>query len=244
MTAPTPAIADVEIVHQRTDPIRHRFRYRSRTWLIDVDDLPRLPAPLRPFARFRPADHFTAPPEPGDTLRSRLDEHLAARGVDPPDGRVLALTSPRVAGYVFNPLSLFWCHHADGTLAYVVAEVHNTYGGRHAYIVDVDDAGRAEVGKRFRVSPFHDVSGRYRLQVPEPGADGRIRVAIVLDRPDAGPFTATMTGRARPATPGRVVRTQLAAPLAPLVVAIRIRIQGIRLWLRRLPIIPAPKGQV
>lgn len=231
-----PAIVDARVVHRRTGPIAHGFAYRSRTWLIDIDDPPRLPAPLRPFARFRAADHFPEPLGAGETLRSRLERHLHGAGIVPVDGAVTALTSPRVAGYVFNPLSVFWCHRADGALAYVVAEVHNTYGGRHCYVLDVDPAGRAVVEKNFHVSPFNDLTGRYRLRLPEPGVDGRIRLAIVLERPGAPPFFASLTGRARPATSRRVALAQATTPLAPLAVAFRIRIQGIRLWLKGLPI--------
>ncbi|QKT08049.1 DUF1365 domain-containing protein [Gordonia sp. X0973] len=235
-----PAIVDAQIVHSRTDPIVHRFAYRSRTWLIDIDDLPDLPGPLRPFARFRAADHFPEPLGAADTLRGRLESHLRAAGVEPPTGRITALMSPRVAGYVFNPLSVYWCHTDDGALAYVVAEVHNTYGGRHCYVVDVDSAGRASVDKQFHVSPFHDMSGRYDLRLPEPDPGGNVSLSIVLSRPGAAPFTASLRGRALPATARRVALTQLTAPLAPLVVALRIRIQGLALWRRRLPITPPP----
>ncbi len=235
-----PAIVEARVAHRRTGPVTHGFTYRARTWLIDIDDPPRLAAPLRPFARFRAADHFPEPPAVAETLRSRLERHLRGAGVEPVDGPVTALMSPRVAGFVFNPLSVFWCHRSDGALAYVVAEVHNTYGGRHCYVVDVDRFGRAVVDKEFPVSPFNDLTGRYRLRLPEPREDGRIGLSIVLERPDEGPFLASLTGRALPATARRVALAQVTTPLAPSVVALRIRIQGIRLWLRGLPVLRAP----
>ena len=79
------------------------------------------------------------------------------------------LAHARVLGYVFNPLTVYWCHRPDGTLACVVAEVHNTYRQRHAYLLPADDRGRAEVPKQFYVSPFYPVDGRYRMSLPEPG---------------------------------------------------------------------------
>ena len=82
------------------------------------------------------------------------------------------LAHARVLGYVFNPLTVFWCHRADGALACVVAEVHNTYRQRHAYLLRTDDRGRAQVPKRFYVSPFYPVDGGYRMCLPEPGAPG------------------------------------------------------------------------
>ncbi len=79
------------------------------------------------------------------------------------------LSNARSLGYVFNPLSLFWCHDPDGSLRCVIAEVHNTYGGKHCYLITPDDAGRAETEKRFYVSPFYPVDGFYRMSVAEPG---------------------------------------------------------------------------
>ncbi|MCX2966403.1 DUF1365 domain-containing protein [Gordonia sp. NPDC062954] len=237
---PTPAIVHTRIRHARTSPIRHAFTHRSVAWLIDVDHPPITGKWLRPFAHFRAADHFGQPTHPGDTLRSRLHHQLATAGLAPPSGRVVALLSPRVAGHVFNPLSVYWCHNRDGTLDRVVAEVHNTYGERHCYVVTPDSHGDALVPKEFYVSPFNDVDGTYRLHVPPPRADGRVAVSVTLHRDGQDPFTASVTGRARPATTAEIIRTQLRAPLAPVLVSARIRIHGIRLWLRRLPVIPRP----
>lgn len=236
----TPAIVRTRIRHARTSPIRHAFTHRSVAWLIDVDHPPHPRGWLRPFARFRPADHFPQPSRPDDTLRSRLDAQLAAADIAPPTGPVVALLSPRVAGHVFNPLSVYWCHRPDGTPDVVVAEVHNTYGERHCYVVHPDEHGDALVPKEFYVSPFNDVDGTYQLHVPSPGADGRVAVSVTLHREGQDPFTASVAGRARPATTAEIVRTQVRAPLAPLVVSARIRVHGIRLWLRRLPIIARP----
>ncbi|MDL9935410.1 DUF1365 domain-containing protein [Gordonia sp. ABSL1-1] len=241
-SAPTPSLVPTRIVHTRTGPVRHSFAYRSQSWFVDVEELPRLPRMLAPFARFRGDDHFPEPPTPDQSLRQRLDDHLVGAGVTPPAGRVTALLSPRVAGYVFNPLSVFWCHDADERLCLIVAEVHNTYGGRHCYLLTPDRDGRAHTDKRFYVSPFNDVSGRYDLSLPEPGADGRVALSVTLRRDDEQPFVATLRGRTVQASTGAVARAQLRTPLAPLLVAGRIRLQGIRLWLRRLPIHPRPEN--
>ncbi|WP_055477188.1 DUF1365 domain-containing protein [Gordonia sp. HS-NH1] len=243
-TAPAlPALVDAEIGHSRITPLRHAFTYRTTSWLIDLDTLPTLPRALRPFARFRPDDHFPEPATPGATLRDRLDAHLRGAGVEPPAGRVTALLSPRVAGYVFNPLSVFWCHDADGRLVYVVAEVHNTYGQRHCYVVHTDAAGRADVDKEFYVSPFNPVDGRYRLWLPEP-AGRHVALSVTLERPGHRPFVASLSGTTTPATPRAVLSAQLRTPLAPIVVAARIRRHGIALWARRLPLVPRPDHPV
>ena len=143
------------------------------------------------------------------------------------------LASARVFGHVFNPLSLFWCHDAAGELRCVIAEVHNTYGERHCYLLETDDAGRAIVPKAFYVSPFNDVEGQYRMKLPEPG--DRLAVSIVLEREGQQPFVASMDGERRDATVRNILAAALAVPLAPLRVSAQIRWQGIKLWARRLP---------
>jgi uncharacterized protein len=221
--------------HSRSEPVRHRFRHRSHTWLVDIDDLPQLGL-LAPLARFESRDHLG---DPARSLRDNLDRFLATQGVDLHGGRVAMLAMPRVLGAVFNPISVFWCHRPDGSLECVVVEVHNTYGDRHAYVARPDAGGRAEVDKSLYVSPFNDTSGRYRLTVPEP--DQRVRVQVVLERQGHAPFTAGLSGDALPVTGRTVVRLAVTQPLEPLAVAARIRWHGIRLWLRRLPVQPRPR---
>lgn len=241
LTMSPPAIYPTRIRHVRAAPVRHSFEYRSYSWFVDLDELPRLPGWLRPFARFEASDHFTAEGGAGydaATLRGRLDGHLAEHGIDLRGGRVTALLNARVLGHVFNPLSLFWCHDRAGALRCVVAEVHNTYGGRHCYLLIPDGSGRAETDKAFFVSPFNKVDGRYTLRVPEPGRD--LAVSVTLHRDGQPPFTATMHGHGRRATAAAVARMQFSAPMAPLMVAARIRVQGIALWLRGLPLVPRP----
>ncbi|MFZ2177343.1 MAG: DUF1365 domain-containing protein [Rhodococcus sp. (in: high G+C Gram-positive bacteria)] len=236
----TSAIYSTRIRHARTEPVRHAFEYTSYSWYVDLDALPALPRWLAPLARFRAEDHF-APPPPGtsDTLRGRIDAVLAGHGIDLGGGRVTALVNARVLGYVFNPLSVYWCHNADGSLRCIVAEVHNTYGQRHSYLIRPDDHGHGEVGKVFYVSPFNNVEGRYDMRFPEPGE--RLSLNVVLHRDGHAPFTATVRGNRQSVTTRTVLRTQLRMPLAPLVVSIRIRIQGITLWARGLPVIARPE---
>ena len=234
MTTGTPAIYRTRITHVRRAPVQHRFDYRGYSWYIDIDEPPVLPRTLRPFARFDARDHFTGGAD--DTLRHRVDTFLAENGISLPRGRITALLQARVLGYVFNPLSLFWCHDADGTLRAVIAEVHNTYGQRHAYLLPSGETQPATVTKRMYVSPFNDVDGHYTVRAPRPGAT--LAVSITLHRDNQPPFVATMRGRRVRAGAAQLARLQITTPVAPLLGALRIRVQGITLWLRRVPVVP------
>jgi cyclopropane fatty-acyl-phospholipid synthase-like methyltransferase/DUF1365 family protein len=231
----TGALYETRIRHVRATPVPHAFDNRSFWWLVDLDDLPVLPRLLRPLARFVPEDHLGSPDR---TLRQNVDAFCAARDVDLTGGRVVMLASARVLGHVFNPLSVFWCHAADGSLACVLAEVHNTYGDRHTYLLHTDERGRAETPKEFYVSPFHPVDGSYTMSLPEPGDE--LDLVVALHRPESRPFVASVRGRRLPMTTGTVVRTHLRHPLETRLVSVRIRQQGIRLWAKRLPVQPRP----
>ena len=230
------ALYEVTISHARSAPLRNVFRYRSYLWLVDLDHLPR----VRLLAGFRACDHLG---DPRASIRANLDRFLAARGVDLGGGRVTMLAHARVLGYVFNPLTVFWCHRPDGTLACVVAEVHNTYRQRHAYLLPADARGRAEVPKRFYVSPFYPVDGRYRMSLPEPDPGGRLSLSVRLDRPDGESFAASVRGRPVPATARALLAAVVRYPWSTAVVSARIRWQGVRLYLRGLPVIPRPAHQ-
>ena len=216
MTAPAappapaaPVLYDCRITHARAEPVRNAFTYRSRLWLTDA----------------------------GATARQHLARFLRARGVDPPGGRIRMLAHGAVLGYAFNPLTIYWCHHRDGSLACVVAEVHNTYRQRHAYLLRPDDRGRSVVTKEFYVSPFYPVDGWYRMSTPEPGAS--LALSVVLHRPGGQRFTASVHGTAVPVT----ARARLGAAWSTTAVSARIYRQGIGLYLRGLRPVPRPAHQ-
>ena len=137
--------------------------------------------------------------------------YLGAHGVDLEGGRVSLLTNARVLGYVFNPLSVYYCHRPDGELRCVVAEVHNTYGERHCYLLEPGERGRADAGKEFYVSPFLTVDGRYRMSVPAPGE--RLSVQMALHQEERRVFSASLTGRRLPLTNATVARMLVRHPL-------------------------------
>jgi uncharacterized protein len=230
----TTALYRTRITHLRRAPVHHYFEHRGYSWYVDVDELPRLPRWLRPFAGFDARDHLDG--RPNDTLRQRIDAFLAQRGIDLGGGRITALMQARVLGYVFNPLSLYWCHDSDGVLRHIIAEVHNTYGERHAYLLPPDGNRPVMVRKKLYVSPFNAVDGYYLVRAPLP--DNELDVRISLHRDNQPAFVATLRGTRRPASIGELVWLQVAAPMAPLMGALGIRVQGITLWLRRVPVVP------
>jgi uncharacterized protein len=237
--APGAVLYECRITHTRLAPLRHGFTYRTYQWLVDLDHLPRLGPGLRLLAGFRGRDHLGDPDQP---IRANLDRFLATHGIDLAGGRVLMLAHARVLGYVFNPLTVYWCHRADGPLAFVVAEVHNTYRQRHAYVLRTDDHGRARAAKQFYVSPFVPVDGGYRMCLPEPGPPGSpLALSVILTHhPGGSSFVATVHGTGRPATARALLGAAARHPWSTVAVSARIRWQGIRLYLRGLRVVPRP----
>jgi uncharacterized protein len=236
--SPGAVLYDCRVTHTRLAPLRHAFTYRTYLWLVDLDHLPRLGPALRLLAGFRATDHLG---DPHRRIRDNLDRYLQSQGIDLAGGRVMMLAHARVLGYVFNPLTIYWCRRADGALACVVAEVHNTCRLRHAYLLHTDDRGRARVPKQFYVSPFYPVDGGYRMCLPEPGPPGSpLALSVTLTRPDGSSFVATVHGTGRPATARALLGAAVRHPWSTAAVSARIRWQGIRLYLRGLPVIPRP----
>lgn len=231
-----PAIVRGTLVHRRADPVRHAFRNRVYQWLVDLDEVP-APRGWRHLAcSFDASDHLggTLPGASAD-IRTNVERFLVQRGIDARAGRMVMLANSRVLGYVFNPLTVFWCFAPDGNLLCAIAEVHNTYGERHAYLVRPGGDGRAEVNKEFYVSPFNDVSGRYAMQLAVTG--GTVRTTITLHRPGRSPFVAIFTGTGTAVTASALARTLIRYPLMPQRVSLTIRLHGLWLWARRLPVV-------
>lgn len=231
-----PALVVGRVFHRRVRPTDYVVDHRHYSWLVDLDDLPRLPV----LARFRPADHLDGG-RLGGGIRADLVRFLEHRGVPvAADDRLLMLAHPRSLGHAFNPLSVHWCLTAQDQVRAAVLEVHNTYQQRHAYLLTPDGAGTAVVDKEFYVSPFNAVEGSYavRLQLAE-----QVVVAVRLVVDGETVLTASLTGRARPATPANAVRAALSMPLMTHRVSALIRLHGSRLWLRRLPVRPRPEHQ-
>lgn len=228
-----PSIVRGTVRHVRRHPMVRAFSYRVYQWLVDVDDLPRLGGGWSVLASFRSSDHLG---DPRRTIRTNLTDFAATHGVDLAGCRILMLANARSFGFVFDPLTVFWCIRPDGQLACVVAEVRNTYGERHCYLVHPDETGLARVDKAFYVSPFVTVEGSYDMRFVLAGQD--VGVSIVLRQRGEVLFVATFRGRAAPAGRRSLLLAALRYPLMPQRVLALIHWHGIRLWLRRLPVVP------
>jgi uncharacterized protein len=232
VSAAGPAIYACRVRHVRGEPLRHSFSYRTWLWLVDLDHLPELPALLRPLASFQSRDHLGRAWLP---IRENVGRFAAGHGIDLAGGRVLMLAHARSLGYVFNSLSVFWCYRADGALACVLAEIHNTYSERHCYLLRPGADGRAQTEKHLYVSPYYGADGGYRMRLPEPGP--RLALTVSMYPPGGRPFVATLRGQRRPGTAGGLLRAWASQPCPALVAAARIRIQALRLRLRGLPVV-------
>ena len=231
-----PALVVGRLAHSRRGPIVQSFRHGVFQWLIDLDDVPALGRGWSLLGRFDVADHLSGR---GADLKTQVSEYLAANGIELPEGRIVLLANARTFGYVFDPLSVYWCFAADGTLRCTIPEVHNTYGERHAYLLERDPVSPLIVDKEFYVSPFNDVSGRYRMRI-ELRSD-RVLVSIRLEREEVAAFTAGFDGKPGPFSKRRLLVLWMRMPFMSQRVALLIRFHAIRLRLRRLPVQPRPE---
>lgn len=234
------------VVHARVRPVRHRLRYRMLNMLLDLDELPELSRRLRLFGHnrralfsFHDADHGDGS---GAPLRGQVEALLRQAGMDPAGGRIRVLCMPRVLGMVFNPLTVYFCHRADGALQAMLYEVNNTFGQRHSYLIpvtgEVRGALRQRCDKCFYVSPFMDMGLTYAFRVTLPGET----LSLGVDAQDAaGPLLfAAFMGRRRPLTDGRLLGAFLAHPLLAGRVLGGIHWEALKLWWKGMRLCPRP----
>jgi len=240
-TAPAPALVHAHVAHRRNRPFRYEFTHRTTMWLVDAADPDAaFPRWLRSLASVRAADHFRA--DDDRPLLAKVHAHLRDENIGWTPARVLVLVNARSAGYVFDPLTTYFCLDAEGRLEGVLAEVHNTYGGRHVYPLHVARGTPAQVDKEFYVSPFFTVDGRYDIRVRL--TDDSVAVAIALTQGGEQVFTGSVHGDLSPATRRRTLGAVARNPFPSQRVSALIRWHGVRLWLRRLPVVPRRSHEV
>ena len=228
------------VMHKRLMPFRHRFDYKVVTLLADLDELPALARRLRFFSidrfnvfSFHQKDHG---PRDGSPLRPWIDARLAEAGIDLQGGPVQLMAYPRLWGYAFNPLTVWFCYHRDGDLRAVNYEVSNTFGQHHHYLIPVpaDHAkGRAlhqSCHKDFHVSPFLPIEGGYDFRVTEPGLK---QATVIRQYVEAGEIlVASQVGQRVPLTDRNLLRAVAAHPLMTFKVIGAIHWQALKLWRR------------
>lgn len=232
-----PLIGFGHIWHQRLRPVVHAFRYPGYFLLLPLRSLRTQPdAVLRRNRRgaisFYDRDHGDGSPD----CLAWFDQLLQQEGIYDAGGEVWLHTFPRVLGYAFKPVSFWYAHRADGSLAAVLAEVNNTFGERHAYLLAGPDLawGTEQVAvKCFHVSPFCEVQGEYRFRFVR--SDTRNQVQVDL-HDEAGPLLRTgVTGALHPLNAATLRRAFWGMPLMTWGVLFRIHWQALRLWSKRLP---------
>ena len=231
-----PSIVRGRVRHTRHHPITHSLSFATHMWLLDVDAS--MPDSL--LASFPVKDHFGGS---ATSFRDAITAFAASRGEQvADDDRLMMLAAARSFGHAFNPLSVFWCLSAAGDVRWLILEIHNTYGSRHAHLVIPDDRGRFEIPKEFYVSPFFTIEGGYRVRVHV--QDGNLNLGIQLRQDGVVVFSGSFAGKVRPASPRNLLIASLRTPFVAHQTTLRIRIHGIWLWLRRLPVVPRPTPEI
>ena len=254
MSQPDPCLAQAQLCfgqvrHTRLRPVRNAFAYGTYYLRLPLRSLGEQHFGGALFSRnrfnllsFADADH-------GDgkqPLVAWIDALLKSEGVPDADGEVWLQAMPRVLGFVFNPVSFWFCHRRDGALRAVLCDVRNTFGERHFYLLDtgaaIANGSELTARKVFHVSPFCAVEGGYRFRFSRFGrASGEHTLACIDHDDDAGVLLQTsVAGAATPLSDASVARAFFGFPLMTFGVVLRIHVQALRLWLRRVPFFSKP----
>jgi len=243
---PEPQIYVGSVMHQRMKPISHRLDYRVFALFLDIDRLDAADrrGGLFGYNRFAPIsfhdrDHG---PRDGSALRPWFDSHLAMHGLET-GGPIRLLCFPRIWGYVFNPLSVYFSYRRDGTLQAILYYVSNTFGEWHAYLLPVEgETGEPilqRADKRFYVSPFNTVDGHYRFKLKAPGE--RLKILIrQFDADDEEMLLASHTAEGEPLTQRNLAAALAKHPLMTFKVIGGIHWEALKLWRRGLKIVDRP----
>jgi len=233
-----------ELTHHRVRPARHEFHYSAAYFCLDLDELEALERLLRFFGvnrrrlfSFYEADHLDG----RGGIRGKIEGRLAARGIDLRGGAIFLLTQCRLLGCVFNPVSFYYAYDVAGALRAVVAEVNNTFGERHLYVladaerVNSEDRETAvfTAAKRLHVSPFLSTDADYEFRFAPVGE--RLSVFIRERERGAPMLDAHLWGKRRPLDDRALAALALRDPLSTLKVTAAIHWQALRLWRKRVP---------
>ncbi len=242
----TSALYVGEVMHRRLRPKRYRLRHTVFWMLLDLDELDGLDRRLRLFSRnrfnaisFADLDHGEQTAEP---LRAQVERHLRTAGIDLTGGAIRLFCMPRIFGFGFNPLSIYFCHHPDGGLAALIYEVRNTFGERHSYLIPVTSAPdgviRQSCDKALYVSPFIDLAMQYEFRVRPP--TDTVSVAITGVDTDGPLIVAALQGRRAPLTDLRLLGILITIPFLTVKVVAAIHWHAAKMWIKGFTLKPRP----
>jgi len=246
MPKPAASLYVGDVMHARLKPFVHRFNYRVMSLLIDLDRLADADRQSMLFGvnrhalyAFHERDHGR---RNGASLRAYAADCARARGIDLAGGKVLLLCYPRLLGYAFNPLSVYFCFDAAGDLVLMIYEVRNTLRQMHHYVLPVAPAERRadlirqQQDKTFYVSPFIAADMCYHFRISPPADTVKIRI---LETDANGPLlAATFSGRRRLLTSVSLTKAFLALPFVTIKIIAAIHWQALRLWLKGAKLVP------
>jgi DUF1365 family protein len=233
------------VLHRRLTPVDYRFTYRVFSLLLDLDCLYSRPYRLFSVNRFNllsfhESDHG---PRDGTPLKPWVEDLLRRNGLDIEGGRVYLLCFPRVLGYGFNPLSIWYCHHADGSLRAVLAEVNNTFGEHHFYLLSKGGAPvtwpvNQSVEKAFHVSPLMDMQASYDFRLSRPAE--RLSILIRQRKGDELTLVASQQGEGYELSERLLLSAMVRIPLMTFKVMAAIHWQALKIWMRGASYFPKP----
>lgn len=231
-----------EVVHRRLLPLRHELRYRVCNLFADIDQLPGVAKRLWLFSynRFNLFSISDSSHGRGDgtPIRDCIWALVKAANPDHEITRVFMFCYPKVLGYVFNPLTVYYGFSADNELRLMIYEVNNTFGERHSYVIPVDESQSQSCNKKLYVSPFNAVDGRYDFNVQNPADE--LKLAITLTTGEGICLKTWFSGKKLPLTDANLLRSFLSLPLLSLKVIGAIHWEAVKLWVKGMRFVKRP----